>query len=211
MISFLSCNKRFSLCFTLLFCVFFGFAQNDASTLKAQIALGVNNPSSDGFVSGFEGQPLNFPTVNLGLQYMFNPNLGAKLDYGFSRMANDSNAQEFKLNYSRINLQGVYNLSNIIFISNRTGMFVHAGPGFSMVKPLNNYGENKISYLNAMAGLEFHYGLSDTMSLYFDASYIHGFAKEFNPISDGYGSFNGNVLTFTVGLSLSLSGCYYCN
>ncbi|MCH4551763.1 outer membrane beta-barrel protein [Aestuariibaculum lutulentum] len=211
MILFLSSNKRLTPFFIFLFCVFSGFSQNDTSTLKGQIALGVNNPSSDGFVSGFEGKSLNLPTVNLGLQYMFSPNIGAKLDYGFSRMANDSDAQEFKLNYSRINLQGVYNLSNIIYISNRTGIFVHAGPGYSMVKPLNNYGENKTSYLNAMAGLEIHYGLSDTMSLYFDTSYIHGFAKEFNPVSEGYGSFNGNVLTFTVGLSLSLSGCYYCN
>ncbi|WP_242202099.1 outer membrane beta-barrel protein [Aestuariivivens insulae] len=187
-----------------------GLAQ-DKSTFKAQVALGVNNPSNSGFVQGFEAKPYNFPTVNLGLQYMFSQPFGAKLDYGFSRMSNQDNTQEFKLNYSRVNVQLVYDASRIFsFLPSRIGTFAHAGPGFSMVKPLGNYTQNDTSYLNAMAGMEFHYGVSDKLSVFFDASYIKGFSKDFNPVSEGYGSFNGDVLTLTVGVSISLSGCYYC-
>jgi len=187
-----------------------GFSQ-DTSTFKAQIALGVNSPSSNGFVSNFESNSLNFPTVNLGLQYFFSPQFGAKLDFGFNRFSNVDNSPEFKVNYSRIDAQLVYNATNIFsFLPTRMGTFAHAGPGFSMIKPLGNYVQNDTSFLNAMAGIEFHYALSDALSVYLDTSYIMGFGKDFYPISEGFGSFNGDLLTITVGLSISLSGCYYC-
>ena len=80
-----------------------------------------------------------------------------------------------------------------------------------MIKPLDAYGDNKTSYLNAMGGMEFHYGLSRTVSAYIDASYIMGFSSDFDPITEGYGSFNGNLLTVTVGVAVSLSGCATCN
>lgn len=199
---------------TLIFiCVScFCFAQSEKSTIKAQIALGVNAPSNNGFVSDFESKAINFPSVNLGVQYMFKPKLGAKLDLGFNRFSNLNDTPEFKVNYTRINLQLVYDASRI---SNgllpRIGAFVHAGPGFTTIKPLGNYNQNNTSYLNTMAGIEFHYGLSDSLSMYFDTSYILGFAKDFNPVSNGFGSFNGNTLTFTFGISLSLSGCQFCD
>jgi OOP family OmpA-OmpF porin len=186
-------------------------SQVDTSTLKAQIALGINSPSSSGFVSNFESKSINFPTVNLGVQYMFSRTLGTKLDFGYNRFSNLDNTPEFKVNYTRLNAQLVLNATNSLgFLPFKTGVFVHAGPGFSFIKPLGNYPENKTSYLNIMAGMEFHYGLSDSMSLYIDGSYIAGFSDDFNPVTDGYGSFNGNMLTITVGLSLSLTGCYYC-
>lgn len=191
--------------------VFSARSQVDTSTLKAQIALGINSPSSNGFVSNFESKSINFPTVNLGVQYMFSRTLGAKLDFGYNRFSNLNNTPEFKVNYTRLNAQLVLNATNSLgFLPPKTGVFVHAGPGFSFIKPLGNYPENKTSYLNVMAGMEFHYGLSDSMSLYIDGSYIVGFSDDFNPVTDGYGSFNGNMLTITMGLSLSLIGCYYC-
>lgn len=184
-------------------------AQTDKSTLKAQIALGVNHPSASGFVSGFEAKPLNFPTVNLGIQYQFSPDFGAKFDLGYSRFSNKDNTQEFKVNDTRLNLQLVYDVSQV-FSLYRFGVFLHAGPGISMIKPLSYYKENKLSYFNVMGGVEFHYGLSDTMSLFLDASYIAGFAKDFDPITSGYGSFNGDLATVSIGLSFSISGCYFC-
>ena len=203
--------KRTIFAIVLVCCGFFTFSQVDTSTLKAQVALGVNSPSSSGFVGNFKSKSINFPTVNLGVQYMFSRPLGAKLDFGYNRFSNLNNTPEFKVNYTRLNAQLVLNAtSGLGFLPLKTGVFVHAGPGFSFVKPLGNYPENKTSFLNVMAGMEFHYSLSDSMSLYLDGSYIMGFSNDFNPLTDGYGSFNGNVLTVTVGLSLSLTGCYYC-
>lgn len=203
-------NTQFWLVLAFLLVGFSSFSQGDTSTIKAQFALGVNSPSSNGFVDDFQANSINFPTINLGVQYMFKPLLGAKLDFGFNRFSNVNNSPEFKVNYSRINMQVVYDASIITSFSDRMGAFIHAGPGFSMIKPLGNFGDNKTSYLNAMGGIELHYGISDKLSIYIDTSYIFGFGKDFNPVSDGFGSFNGDLLTITFGASISLSGCYYC-
>lgn len=203
-------NTQFWLVLAFLLVGFSSFSQGDTSTIKAQFALGVNSPSSNGFVDDFQANSINFPTINLGVQYMFKPLVGAKLDFGFNRFSNIDNSPEFKVNYSRINMQVVYDASIITSFSDRMGAFIHAGPGFSMIKPLGNFGDNKTSYLNAMGGIELHYGISDKLSIYIDTSYIFGFGKDFNPVSDGFGSFNGDLLTITFGASISLSGCYYC-
>ena len=188
-----------------------GLAQNDTSTIKAQVAVGINSPSGNGFVTNFEGNSVNFPSINLGLQYMFKPLFGVKLDFGYNRFSNEDNTPEFKVNYSRINAQLVYNTSSVLrFLPSRVGTFVHAGPGFTMIKPLSNYAQNNTSYINAIVGIEFHYGVSDKLSIFVDASYIKGFSKDFDPITEGYGSFNGDLSAITVGVSISLSGCYYC-
>ncbi|WP_034045800.1 outer membrane beta-barrel protein [Wocania ichthyoenteri] len=200
----------FSILFTSF--SFFVFSQSDTNTIKAQFALGVNSPSANGFVANFEAKSVNFPSINLGIQYMFKPKLGAKLDFGYNRFSNLNNTPEFKINYTRLNAQLVYNATSVFgFLPQRIATFVHAGPGLTTIKPLGNYTQNDTSFLNAMAGIEFHYGVSDKLSVYFDASYILGFGKDFNSISDGFGSFNGNLLTLTIGASISLSGCQYCD
>ncbi|WP_158845695.1 outer membrane beta-barrel protein [Algibacter sp. L1A34] len=210
MVPILKFNKHKLIAISLICFATLCFSQSDTSTFKAQFALGVNSPSSNGFVSNFEANSVNFPTINLGLQYMFNSLVGAKLDLGYNRFSNAKNTPEFKTNYTRINAQLVYNASNLLGLYNNFGTFLHAGPGISIIKPLGDYGENKTTFLNAMAGVEFHYGVSDKLSLYLDTSYILGFGKDFNPINEGFGSFNGNLLTITVGASISLSGCKYC-
>jgi len=204
-------SKKYILSVLALCCCLFGFSQNAKSVLKAQIAIGVNSPSSSGFVAPFEAKPINFPTVNLGVQYMFKEQLGAKFDFGFNRFSNSDDSPEFKNNYSRLNLQIVYDATPLNFLPPRIGLVAHAGPGYTFLKPLGNYTDNKHSFLNLMGGLEIHYGMTDTISLFTDVSYIYGFAKDFDPATDGYGSFNGNLTTITFGISFSLSGCYYCD
>lgn len=205
-------NFKQNACFYLAIVFFlFGFSSfSQEGAFTGHIALGINHPSSDGFVGDFEPNTINFPTINLGFQYLFSPKVGTKLDFGYNRFSNINNTPEFKVNYSRINAQLVYNLSKLTSFSNRLGTFVHAGPGFSIIEPLGNFGNNSINYLNIMGGLELHYGISNSLSVYLDTAYVKGFSKNFNPISKGFGSFNGDLLTVTLGLSISLSGCYYC-
>jgi len=204
--------KTYSLLLATLFFSGLAFSQTDNQKVKAQFALGVNHPSENGFVDGFYAKGTNFPTINLGLQYMFSRKFGGKLDFGYNRFSNESNSPDFKINYTRINAQGVYDASfDMGFLPDRIGVVFHAGPGLSFIKPLGNYPDNKLTYLNAMAGVEVHYDVSPTFSVYADTSYIAGFAKDFDPITEGYGSFNGNLLTFTVGVSVSLSGCRTCD
>lgn len=190
------------------------FSQSDTSKWKAQIAFGFNYPDVDGFVPGFEAKPINFPTINLGVQHMFTPKFGAKLDYGFNRFSNADDSAEFKTNYARINAQFVYDATqDFRFLPMGMGFVAHAGPGMSFIKPLGNYGANKHSFFNAMAGAELHFRISRSLSVFTDVSYIMGFTsdKEYDPISKGYGTFNGNLFTVTLGLSVSLSGCQYCD
>lgn len=208
----LSTIKHYCFILIAVFTLSTANAQIETSKWKALFALGFNSPSQDGLVAPFEVNSINFPTINLGVQRMFTPQLGAKVDFGYNRFANADNTPEFKTNYTRFNLQFVYDATrDFNFLPFGTGMLFHVGPGYSMIKPLGDYGDNKTSFLNAMGGLEFHYGISRTVSAFIDASYIVGFADAFDPITEGFGSFNGNMLTVTVGVAVSLSGCYTCN
>ena len=203
--------KKYLFTLTIVFITSGLFAQRETNKWKAQIALGVNSPSQSGFVEGIQGKSMNFPAVNLGIQNMLSTQFGAKLDYNFNRISSEDNTPEFKLNYSRVNAQLVYDpTSSIGFLPNNMGVVLHGGPGYSFVKPLGNYANNNISFFNAMGGLEIHFGLAERMSLFVDTSYILGFGKDFDPVTTGYGSFNGNLLTLTFGITFSLSGCQYC-
>lgn len=191
-----------------------GYTQSDTSKWKLQLAFGFNSPNVDGFVTGFEAKAINFPTINIGVQHMFTKTKGVKLDFGYNRFSNTDNSAEFKTNYSRINAQFVYDATTVFgFLPTQIGLVGHIGPGFSTVKPLGSFGDNKTSFINAMAGIEVHYNMSETFSVFTDFSYIFSLSGDetYNPISEGFGTFNGNLFTVTIGVSVSLSGCYYCD
>ncbi|WP_290700605.1 outer membrane beta-barrel protein [Lacinutrix sp.] len=188
------------------------FSQEDTSVWRALFAVGLNSPSQDGLIEPFETKSTNFPTINLGIQHMFKQQFGARLDFGYNRFSNTDNTPDFKVNYTRINAQFVYDTSRLMsFLSPELGLILHAGPGYTSIKPLDLFRENKNSYLNVMAGIEFNYSISRTVSLLVDGSYIKGFSSDFDPITDGAGSFNGDMLTITFGASVSLINCRTCN
>ncbi|MGS2725385.1 cell envelope biogenesis protein OmpA [Psychroserpens sp. BH13MA-6] len=204
--------QKLSILMLCLSSVLYLNAQKSTNKWKAQIALGVNSPSQSGFVEAFQSKSLNFPTVHLGIQHMFKKQLGAKLDFGFNRFSSDDNSIDFKTNYTRLNVQLVYDPTESIgFLPTRFGLVAHAGPGYSFIRPLGDYSGNQTSFFNVMAGLEIHYAMSQYMSVHTDVSYILGFGEDFDPITDGYGAFNSDLLTVTLGVTFSLSGCQYCD
>lgn len=187
-------------------------AQRDKERIKAQVAIGVNNPIDDGENDGYYSKDINFPTVNLGGQYLFSEQWGAKLDFGFNRSSEGDGSLAFKLNHTRINAQAVYNFAELLtFLPERIEVVGHAGPGVSFTKPLRDFSENTYTYLNALGGLEFHYRLSETMTAFTDIGYVYSLAGEdkYDLNVDGF-SFNGNLVYLTFGVSFSLSGCRYC-
>ncbi len=207
-----SITKKHLLTIVIIFAICNLFAQRETNKWKAQLALGVNSPSQSGFVENFQAKSLNFPTINLGIQNMISKKFGAKLDYNFNRVSNEDSSPEFKLNYSRVNAQIVFDPTyDLYFLPERMGVVLHAGPGYSFVKPLGSYTNNDFSFFNIMGGFEVHFGLAERASLFVDTSYILGLAKDFDPVTEGYGSFNGNLLTISFGLTFSLSGCQYCS
>ena len=187
--------------------------QSQESTKKwtAQIGLGLNSPANSGFVTGYEAKSINLPTVNLGIQHFFKPQLGARLDYGFNRFKNDDTSSEFKTNYSRINVQFVYNPTKSLgFLPERGSILLHAGPGYSFVRAIGTNSGNKTSFFNVMGGIEISYAIDRYISLYADVSYIAGLGKELEFLPENFGLFNGSLTTITFGISFALSGCQYC-
>ncbi|MDN3491260.1 cell envelope biogenesis protein OmpA [Winogradskyella bathintestinalis] len=186
----------------------------DTAKWKALFAVGVNYPTTDGFVKGSYAQSMNFPTVNLGIQHMLKQHYGVKLDFGFNRFKNSDETPEFKINYSRINAQFVYDPStSLTFLPARLRTVLHAGPGLTFAKPLSTLKENKQSYLNLLGGLEIHYAINEKVSIYADTAYIYGITSldDYNPALSGLGAFNGSVFNLTFGVAISLSGCQYCD
>ncbi len=188
--------------------------QRDKSKWKALFSLGVNYPTTDGFVKGTYAKTVNFPTVNLGIQHMLKSQYGVRLDYGFNRFKNDKDSPEFKINYSRINAQFVYNPTEYLkFIPARFSLAAHAGPGISIVKPLGDLGDNKQTYLNLNMGLELYYTINEKVKIYTDMSYLYGLTSldNYDPVISGLGAFNGSVFNLTFGLVVSLSDCQFCD
>ena len=207
--------KQYLFFFIIVFVTFNSQAQiRDTAEWKALFAVGVNYPTTDGFVKGSYAKAVNFPTINLGIQRMLTTEYGVKLDFGFNRFKNDDDTPDFKVNYSRINAQFIYDPSNLIgFLPIRMRTVVHAGPGITFAKPLGTLGENKQTFLNLLGGLELHYAINDKLSVYTDVAYIYGVTSldDYNPVLTGLGAFNGSVFNLTFGVAVSLSGCQYCD
>jgi hypothetical protein len=181
---------------------------------KAFVATGISYPFTDGFVKGSFAQPVNFPTVNLGIQKMYRQSYGLRLDYGFNRFANAEESAEFKINYSRVNFQFVYDPSQYLnFLPRRIAFVLHAGPGLSISKPLGGITDRNQTFMNILGGAEIHYTINQRLSVFGDFSYIWGLTslEDYNPPLSGLGAFNGSLFTITVGLSISLSGCQFCD
>lgn len=205
-------QKQAFLFLALLVLTFSGFSQTETSKWKLQLGVGINNPIDDIENDGYYAKSVNFPTLNIGVQHMFNDHLGAKLDLGYNRASEADGSLPFKLNYTRVNLQGVYDFTYLLpFMPIQLATLVHAGPGVSFTKPLANLTENKYTFLNVLGGLEVHYGISRSFSVFTDVGYALSVAgkDKYDPVIDGY-AFNGNLFYVTFGVSVSLSGCRTC-
>lgn len=188
-------------------------AQLDVEKWKLQAALGVNNTIDQVETQKYFSKQINFPSINLGVQYMFSRNFGAKLDLGYNRSSHADNSLPYKLNYTRINLQAVYDFKDLLtFLPPPIGVVAHAGPGLSMTKPLGNFANNTYTYPNVLGGLEVHYRLSESLSIYVDGSYALALSgkNKYDVTTDGF-SFNGDLAYVAFGASISLSGCHYCD
>src|SRR5690606_14331099 len=124
-----------------------------------------------------------------------------------------SGSLPYKMNYTRINVQAVYDFKDLLtFLPPPIGVVAHAGPGVSMTKPLGAYASNTYTYVNVLGGLEVHYRLSRSVSIFVDGGYAYSLSgsDKYNVATDGF-SFNGDLAYVAFGVSISLSGCHYCN
>lgn len=200
----------------LLFLMFLvtsmSIAQKDVEKWKFQLALGVNNTVDQVETPGYFSKQINFPTINLGVQYMFTNRLGAKLDLGYNRSSEAKQSLPYKLNYTRINAQAVYDVTPLIgFLPERINLVAHAGPGISMTKPLGDASKNTYNYLNVLGGFELHYQVTESLSVFVDGAYALALTNnnKYDAVIDGF-SFNGDLAYMALGVSFSLGRCNYC-
>jgi hypothetical protein len=206
--------NRFS---TLLFFIFF-LNISTAQTLTLDFGLGLNIPSDD-FGTIYEAKTINGLTVDAGIRYMFKKKLGAKLDIGYNRYGEGGDSPEFKANFTRVNLQAYYNVWDHLYdlqlrLPERMGVFLHAGPGMSFIKPLSEpFINNNTSNFNAIAGVAIHYGVTNKLSVFVDGSNIFNFGQKINyEGSNLTDNINASMLNITFGVSISInSDCYYCD
>lgn len=202
------------LLFLTLMTTSLSIAQKDVEKWKLQLSLGVNNTIDQEETTGFFSKQINFPTINLGVQHMFARNWGAKLDVGYNRSSEAAErSYDYKLNYTRVNVQAVYDFKDLLtFLPPPIGIVAHVGPGLSMTKPLAEYANNTYTYPNVLGGIEVHYRLTESLSIYADGSYVYALSgkNKYDVYNDGF-SFNGDLAYVSFGVSISLSGCHYCN
>jgi len=189
-----------------------------AQTLTMDLGVGINNPSNH-FAPLYEAKPINGLTVDAGLRYMFMKKLGAKVDFGFNRYGSGDKSIDFKANFTRVDLQLYYNFWDHLYnfqirLPERLAVFLHAGGGMSFMKPLSEpFINNKSSNFNLMGGLAVHYGVTDRVSVFVDASKIFNMGQELSyegaKLPD---AINTDMFNLTVGVAISInSNCYYCD
>ena len=187
-------------------------------TLTIDLGLGINNPSEH-FSPNYKAKSINGLTVDAGLRYMFAKKLGVKAGLGFNRYGSDGNSLEFKANFTRVDLQLYYNVWDHLNnfqnrLPERLGVFFHGGVGMSFIKPLSEpFLDNKSSNFNVMGGMAIHYGLSDRLAVFVDASNIYNMGQKV-----GYegallpDTINTQMFNLTFGVTISInSKCYYCD
>lgn len=214
-------NCKVVLVVMIFFSSLYGFSQQEEDKLRFQLAVGFNHAFEHGFAqpdqdlsTDIAGHAFNLPTINVGAQYLLNKRWGAKLDLGYNRISNANDVPDFKINYVRINAQAVYDYSHVLgILPEEFTLMVHGGPGYTVAKPLGTLKDNKQNYLNVMLGTDLSYELSRNTKVFTDLAFVYGFSnpEDYSPPENHLGAFNGSIFTFTVGVSLSLSGCYFCN
>ena len=132
------------------------FGQNDTDTFRMKLALGLHNPIDDGENDGYYSKRFNSPTIDFGFQYLFSRTVRElNLILASTELQVLTKSSMFKLNYSRINMQIVYDFTNFLnILPENFYSQVHFGPGISFTKPLANDSDNRYSFINISAGME---------------------------------------------------------
>ena len=174
-----------------------------------------NKPFAPGYFSSDPEKYFNFGDVNhfdLGARYMFNPNFGAKLDFGYDMMENQSGTTSlpFETNQYRVGFQGIANLGRIMrfeTFTSRFGILAHAGLQVSRLDVKSGI-NNGLTEDNGgvIIGLTPQFRISNRIVLTGDFTYLSNFRQHLN--WDGSRSATSNNLTGSM-LNTSLGLTFY--
>lgn len=192
--------------FALLLAVSLVFGQRNIDQFSIEGGAGlsiVTNPSL-----------VNFSNFNFGARYMFNEDLGLKLDYGYAQLRTDSDPKT-GTNYNRISVQGVYNLGKVLDIPGNTNhnfnILVHGGFGYSSLTSTERGGTDRIG--NVILGITPQLRISDEFAFMTDFSGILNFKQHYK--FDGFhppkkqgkmDDFVGKMFTASIGIIYYIGG-----
>ena len=175
-----------------------------------------NKPFAEGYYSSDPNTYFNFvgvSHVDFGARYMFNTSFGAKLDFGYDIMQNQSGTASltFETKQYRLGLQGVINASRLLkfeTFSNRLGLLVHGGLQVSQLAPQTGVNKDIIEKNGGLIiGLTPQLKLSNRLVVTGDFSFLSNLRQHLNwDGSSALASNNlsGSLFTSSLGLTLYL-------
>lgn len=180
------------------------FAQLNVNNLSVEAGYGYTGaiaPYYKGFKSNFSG----FNHFNVGIRYMFNEKIGAKVAYKLDHFVNDPGGK-VGITYSAVALSGIYNLGKQFGLTYLTrdklslNAHLDAGVAFAYMIGQNDY--EKVGVI----GIGVTPMLNLTNKLALTADFTHNFTQKQHYGFDGilldpdYKPQSGSYYNFTMGL-----------
>ena len=169
---------------------------------NAQFGVELNYGMNGSYEPSYSG----FTHFGGGVSYDFNETFGAKIDFASDKFSikNDFGTETGTSN-TRISLQGVVNVSNLIddrSFYNNFVVLAHGGAGLSILKSdINTTGTDHI--LNVIIGVNPQYKVAEGLYLGIDASFIANISQHYN--FDGTSTYPGDDANSITGLMYNLS------
>lgn len=169
---------------------------------------GINKPLR-AMTAGYSTATLNPFHADLGVRYMFSPQFGLKLDFGYDKFQERDNTAPFESKLIRTSLQGVINLGRALNFetwTNTIGLLAHGGFGVSQLSADNGF-SGKDYMGHGILGLTGQIKLSNSVALTGDLSGLVYGRQNYNFDGKGLahtGSLDGVTLNASVGLTFYL-------
>lgn len=154
---------------------------NDFNKWSIEIGGGFLKPSSP-FGDGYRVEGIAPYQASLGVRYMMNEKVGARINFGYASITEQEGSLPFETSYYRATLEGVVNLGNVLEFpewTNRLGLLFHAGGGYSVInhKAPVEFDDNDTTF-NVGAGITPQFKISDKIAFYADVSLLSNIGME---------------------------------
>ncbi len=122
-------------------------------------------------------QNSNFNHFGIGYKYMFDDVWGTKLDFGFDKFSKAED-QISAVSYSRVTLQAVANLNNLLAPGSDSGNFgllAHSGVGYGEVKAADLNFTDHVA--NVLIGITPTLAIADNFGIYLDDTIVYNLSQ----------------------------------
>lgn len=138
---------------------------------------GLNNPVEP-MTASYDAATLNLFHVGLGFRYAINTKFGFRLGLGYDNFRERVGKPDFSSEYSRVSLEGVANLGNMMdfqSFTRRFGLLFHMGGGYSV---LNGASIEPDHIMHAIVGFTPQIRLTERVTMTTDASVLANIYQE---------------------------------